>query len=194
VPLALIDVRHTSTAFAGLALTAGTITWTIAAWLQSHYAKRVSPRTVIRLGLVLIGVGAAGMIVIVMTGLSVYAGPLIWAIGGFGIGLAYSTVSLVVLASAPPGQEGNATSAMQVAGAVGIAIATGVGGVLIDLFSTGDTAERAGIAWQFALMIGVLALAFLTAARLPSRLSQTAIAEESTPVDTKQAEALLTVS
>jgi MFS family permease len=195
VPLALTDVRGTSTEFAGLALTAGTITWTIAAWLQAHYARQASPRTTIRLGLVIIAIGTAGIIGIVMSEVTVLLGPLVWAIGGFGIGLAYSAVSLVVFASAPPGQEGNATSAMQVAGAIGIAVATGIGGVLIDLFSPGDTATRAGIAWQFTLMIAVLAFAFLVAARLPDRLSQPAGDEaDETTAEVQPAEALLTVS
>jgi MFS family permease len=195
VPLALTDVRHTSTAFAGLALTAGTITWTAAAWLQAHYARRSSPRTVIRLGLAIIAIGTAGFIGVLMTDVTVLLGPLVWGIGGFGIGLAYSATSLVVLDCAPAGQEGNATSAMQLAGGVGIALAAGIGGVLIDLFSPGDTAERAGLGWQFVLMIGVVGLAIVTAGRLPDRLSQSAGGEEKVAADeSTPAEALLTVS
>jgi MFS family permease len=193
VPLGLHDVRHTSTSFAGLTLTTGTITWTIAAWLQAHYARHVGPRTLIRLGLAIIAVGVAGIIGILTTSVSVLLGPVVWCIGGFGIGLAYSSLSLTVLDAAPPGQEGTATSAMQLASALGSAFATGIGGVLIDHFSPGDTAARAGLVWQYLLMIAVIGLAIVTAGRLPRRLSRSSDDEdaEARP-DSRAADALLT--
>ena len=51
VPLALVDVRGTSVAFAGLALTAATVTWTAGAWVQARTATQVSRRVMVRLGL-----------------------------------------------------------------------------------------------------------------------------------------------
>jgi MFS family permease len=193
VPLGLTDVRHTSTAFAGLALTAGTITWTAGSWLQAHYARQWSPRTLIRSGLAIIAVGIAGIIGVLTTDVSVLVGPLVWAIAGFGIGLAYSGLSLSVLDSAPPGQEGSATSAMQLANAVGGALATGIGGVLIELFSDGNTATRAGLGWQFLLMIGVLAIAILAAGRLPAKRSSSGNDEDDPALlDTWPGEAVLT--
>jgi predicted MFS family arabinose efflux permease len=173
VPLALTNVRGTSTAFAGLALSAGTVTWTTGSWLQAHYARRASPRTLIRLGLAIVALGTAAILGVLLTDVPVLFGPFAWGIAGFGIGIAYSASSLVVLDSAPAGQEGNATSSMQLANAVGSALATGLGGVLIAALSTGDTASRAGLAWQFVLMIGVVGLAIVTAGRLPHRLSRT---------------------
>ena len=44
-----------------------------------------------------------------------------WAVGGFGIGLAYSPVSLIVLGEAPSGQEGAASSSLQLAETLGVA-------------------------------------------------------------------------
>src|SRR5262249_51307289 len=150
-----------------------------------------SPRTLIRLGLAIIAVGIWGIIAILMTDLSVLFGPVVWCVGGFGIGLAYSSLSLTVLDCSPAGQEGTATSAMQLAGALGSAFATGVGGVLINLFSTGDTAARAGLVWQNLLMIAVLALAILTAGRLPRRLSRSTDDEAVTRADAEPADTLL---
>ena len=85
------------------------------------------------------------------------------------MGIAYSTISLVVLENAPPGQEGATTSAMNLGNTVGIALGTGIGGILIAALSTGETASRTSLAVQDLLMIGVLALAILAAARLPDR-------------------------
>ncbi len=41
--------------------------------------------------------------------------PLTWSLAGLGMGFAFSTISLVVLDTAPAGQEGTASSAMQLA-------------------------------------------------------------------------------
>jgi hypothetical protein len=65
---------------------------------------------------------------------------------------------------------------MQLAGTVGIALATGIGGALIAAFSTGDEASRTSIAIQDALMIGVILLAVLVAGRLPGRPTSAAAA------------------
>jgi MFS family permease len=145
VPLGLTDVRQTSTTFAGLTLTTGTMTWTAAAWLQAHYARQWSPRKLIRAGLAIIAVGIAGIIWVVATDVSTWFGPIVWCVGGFGIGLAYSSLSLTVLDAAPTGQEGNATSAMQVSTAIGGALATGIGGAIIDLFADYVTSSTRGL-------------------------------------------------
>ena len=54
-----------------------------------------------------------------------------WAVGGFGIGLAYSPISLIVLGEAPSGQEGAASSSLQLAETLGVALGAGLGGVLV---------------------------------------------------------------
>lgn len=195
VPLGLHDVRHTNATFAGLTLTTGTITWTIAAWLQAHYARQVSPRILIRLGLAIIAAGVAGVAGItgiLATGIPVLLGPVVWCVGGFGIGLAYSSLSLTVLDAAPAGQEGAATSAMQLASALGSAFATGIGGILIDLFSAGNTAALTGIVWQHLLMIAALALAILAAARLPRRRPRSNSDNEDLITATRSTDTVLT--
>jgi MFS family permease len=174
LPLALTDVRDRSVAFAGLALTAATITWTTGSWVLERRARTSSRRRLAQVGLILIAVGAAGAVLVLMPGTPVMLVPLAWGVAGLGIGLAYSTIQLVILETATPGQEGTATSAMQLAGTVGIALATGIGGALIAAFSTGDEASRTSIAIQDALMIGVVLLGIAVAGRLPDRQPATA--------------------
>ena len=169
VPLALTDIRGRGTAFAGLALTASTITWTAGSWTLDRLARRTSRRLLVQTGLTLIAVGMVGIGLVLIPAVPVLIAPVVWGIAGLGIGLAYSTIQLVVLETAPPGQEGTATAGMQLANTVGIALATGVGGVLVAALSTGDEVSRASLAIQDALMIGVIVLALVIAARLPGK-------------------------
>jgi MFS-type transporter involved in bile tolerance (Atg22 family) len=86
------------------------------------------------------------------------------------MGLAYSTISLVVLETAPPGQEGSATASMEIASVLGSALGTGLGGVIIGVTSAAGT----GIAVVDIFVIAVTGLAILTAVRLPGRPQHTA--------------------
>ncbi len=170
VPLALVDVRQTTTSFAGLALTAATLTWTVGSWIQAQMVRRTGPRWLIRAGLVTIALGVALTIVVVVTGVPVVLGLVAWGIAGLGIGLAYAALSLLVLDGAPPGQEGSASAAMQIANNVGISLATGLGGILIASLSGTDTTSPESLAVQFALMTVVLLVALGVAHRLSSQL------------------------
>jgi MFS family permease len=169
IPLALTDVRGRSASFAGLALTAATITWSAGSWVQARYVRRVGRRRLERVGLSLITVGSLGAILMLSNSISVIAGPVAWGIAGLGMGIAYSTLSLVVLETAAKGEEGAATSSMQLGIVLATALATGLGGVLIDNFGSGGDSVHRSIFIQDVLMIGVLLVGLVVAGRLPGK-------------------------
>jgi MFS family permease len=169
VPLALTDLRGQPSAIAGLSLTASALTWTAGAWVLERRASRTSRRAMVRLGLILIALGVVGVAVVLVPGTPVLIVPLAWAVAGLGIGLAYSTVQLVVLETAPAGGEGRATAAMMISHTAGIALATGIGGVLVASFGAGEEASPRGLAVQGLLMLGAVALGVVVAGRLPGR-------------------------
>ena len=169
VPLALVELRGRSVAFAGLALTAATITWTTGSWLQARYAASASRRSLVRLGLVVVGAGCAGAALVLWPGVPVALGPVAWGVAGFGMGLAFSTNSLVVLETAASGQEGEATASLQLANVLGGGLGTGIGGALVGLLGDEGASLRAALLVQDVAMIGVVAVAVAAAGRLPMR-------------------------
>ncbi len=168
VPLALTDIRGTSTAFAGIALTAATVTWSAGSWIQAHYASLKSRRLVIRTGLVLIMLGSAGTLVTLFDQVPVMFAPLAWGFAGLGMGLAYSGCSLTVFQTAESGREGAATSSMQLASILGMALGTGIGGAWIAALSEGDEASRSSLVIQDLLMIAALAIAVVLVRNVPA--------------------------
>jgi MFS family permease len=170
LPLAITSIRGRSMVFAGMALTAGTLTWTAGAWLHARLAPRHGRRSMTLTGLTLL-----------LAGIVVSAGPLTpavpvaativgWGVAGLGMGLAYSTSTLVMLESAPAGQEGMASASLQLANGLGVALGTGMGGAVLALAgSTSAQPQPLGIAFVnlVALIAGVIAL--LSAGRLPAR-------------------------
>jgi MFS family permease len=169
VPLALTETRGQTATVAGLALTAATVCWTTGAWIQARLAARGGRRALVVTGAALIASGIAGVIGGLFPATPVLLVPAFWGVAGLGMGLAFSTISLLVLEHATPGQEGAASAAMQLTNGLAISIGTGLGGVLVAYASRGNGSPRAGIAIQDLLMIAVLMLAALAATRLPGR-------------------------
>jgi MFS family permease len=166
VPLAVVSVRHRSTAIAGIALTASTISWTAASWVQERIVGRTNARRLVGGGLVIVAIGIAGSALVLQSGTPIAVAAVAWAVAGFGIGLAYSTLSLVVLREAPPGQEGTASSALQLLDNLGVAVGAGLGGAAVAIaVSHGN--EAAGIGAAYAVSAAVALAGVAVARRLP---------------------------
>jgi hypothetical protein len=86
------------------------------------------------------------------------------------MGLSYITLNLTMLELAPPGQEGNASSSMQLASVLGSGLGTGIGGALIALLQLRGGGVQQALLLHFALMLAIILLALATARGLPSKL------------------------
>lgn len=169
VPLALVDLRGQTILFASIALTGGTVAWSIGSWVQARYAATGSRRRLIQIGMTILAVGCALFVPVLWPAVPVAVGPLAWTIAGLGMGLAYATLSLVVLETAPPGQEGSAAASLQIASVLGSGLGTGIGGALIG--SLGAAQNQLGLALtiQFVGMVLLLIVGIVAASRLPNR-------------------------
>ncbi|GAC1348170.1 MAG: MFS transporter [Ktedonobacteraceae bacterium] len=174
LPLTLISIRGQNTLIAGIALTAATLTWTAGSWLQAKLALRHGRRLLVTAGLLLIALGLAGITCVLIPAVPVVVAVVAWGVSGLGMGLAYSTISLVVLETAPIDQEGAATSSMVLTSVLGSALGTGLGGVIIGFAAAAGSLPGTGITMVDILVIAVTGIAILTAVRLPGRPQQTA--------------------
>jgi MFS family permease len=169
VPLAITSARGRSTALASLAVTAATLAWTCAAWVQERRATVTSGRRMVSTGMLVLIAGLACSIVALHPAVPVALAVVGWGVAGFGIGLAYSPISVLVLRHAPPGQEGWATGSMQLADNLGVALGAGLGGALVAGGAAAGWRPGAGIAAAFALAAVVGVGAALVARRLPGQ-------------------------
>ena len=128
---------------AGIALTAATLCWTSGSWLQAHFAPTQSRRTLVLIGLFIIAIGIAGIAIILNPAIPALVAIIAWGVGGLGMGLAYSTISLVVLETAPKDEVGSASASMELSSVLGTALGTGLGGVIIA-FAAGTVTHRVG--------------------------------------------------
>jgi len=179
LPLSFTEVRGQSATAAGVALTMAAIFWTTGAWVQAREARLGRRRWLILAGLGLIAAGTAGAALTILPEAFGAAAPAIdprlgnaiaagsWGLAGLGMGLAYSTTALVVLESAPPGGEGEASAAMQLSNVLGTALGTGLGGACVALATAAARPVASGIVLVDAITIAVTIVGLFAARGFP---------------------------
>src|SRR6266516_1829219 len=172
LPLTLISIRGQNTIIVGIALTAATLSWTAGSWLQANLAPQQGRRMLVMIGLLVVAVGLAGITSVLIPEIPAIVAIVAWGVGGLGMGLAYSTLSLVVLETAPKDQVGSASASMELSSVLGTALGTGLGGVIIAFAAGSGRTPSWGIAVIDVLVIAVIGFASLTAIRLPGRPPQ----------------------
>lgn len=169
VSLTLEDVRGQRPWVAGVALTITAVTWTAAAWVQERVIHRVGPRRLVGIGLSLVAAGT-GLLFGALGPLPVALATVVWGIAGFGIGLSYSPISVVVLGLADPGHEGAASASLQLSDVLGTAVGTGVGGAALALADAQGWATATALRGAFAVTLVAALLGILASRRLPEAL------------------------
>jgi MFS family permease len=169
VTLAVTAVRHRSPVVAGLAVTGATVAWTAGAWVQARLSSVWEGRRMVRVGLVIILTGIAGMVLVLLPAVPVAEGLAAWTVAGLGMGLAYAPLSLMMLQKALPGQEGQASASLNLADVLGTAIGIGVGGAAVAAAAGRDLRVGLAAAFAVAAAVGLVALAFT--GRLPAGTS-----------------------
>jgi MFS family permease len=91
-----------------------------------------------------------------------------WAVAGLGMGLAYSTLSLLILETAAAGEEGASSAALQLAFTLGTALGAGSGGALVALSAVSDLSLALGIGLVNASMLIAAVLGVVLAWRVPA--------------------------
>jgi MFS family permease len=169
LPLLLTTERRLSPAQAGVALTAGALTWSLGSWLRSRFEGRWPDR-----GILLAGAGAI-VVGITLAALGLWpAFPVLatiagWGAAGLGMGLAYPTLSLLVLRLSVPSEQGENTAALQLVESLSIALALAVSGPMFALLVTGRPTTAFLACFGSAALLAVLGAA--ACARVPYRVA-----------------------
>jgi MFS family permease len=128
LPLQLVRERGWSPALAGVMLTAGALTWSSAAWIQGRVIDPNTRFALARVGTVLLAVGIAVAALSVLPVAPPVTTVIGWAITGGGMGLVYSSLSLLSLHLSPPERHGEASAALQTSESLASALALAVAG------------------------------------------------------------------
>jgi MFS family permease len=162
LPLLLTQHFGWSLTQAGIALSAGAVTWSIGSAVQARVQRPEARRRLLPGGFSLAAVGLGIVIAPLLFELPsglVFAG---WATVGLGIGLSFPMLSVLLLKLSPPARQGTNTSALQLSDALTSSAALALAGLLFNP------------ATKQVLPVLLLALALATAAALVSPRAQPA--------------------
>ncbi len=167
VTLAITTVLHHSTAVAGLAITASTLAWTAGAWMQVRLSESWEGQRIVRVGLMLILAGIAGMIISLRHAVPIGEAVVAWTVAGLGMGLAYAPISLMMLREASPGREGWASASLSLSDVLGTALGTGLAGAAIVVGANRGLPMTTAVTLAFGIAGIAAAVALAVTRRLP---------------------------
>jgi MFS family permease len=169
VALTLVDWRGLSATTAGLALTAATISWTAGSWTQARGAARWPTHQFVRVGFGVVTLGLAGMLLVLVPEVPWPFAIVTFGVAGFGMGLAYSPLALIVLRDSSPETHGVATSSLSLTDSLGTALGTGLTGAMVAASVRATGNPEAGLAAGFAFAVAIGLAGLLLTARLRPR-------------------------
>jgi MFS family permease len=165
IPLLLVTSRGFSPAKAGLVLTGASLGWSAGSWLLGrdwlHWARRRSLVT----GAFVMAVGMLCLVGVGLAWFSEYAVLGIWMVAGLGMGMAYSSTSVLALLLAPQGEEGRASSALQLCDGLGGVLGIGISGAIFAVAHHPGRDDGPTLAGIWAGLAVVAALAMVTGSR-----------------------------
>jgi MFS family permease len=115
----------------------------------------------------IIAIGTAGMLTVLIPAAPGWIGLVAWGVAGFGMGLAFSPLAHVAMELADKGQEGKATTAIQLSDTLGAALGIGVAGVLVSTVGALADSEVTGLVLTFGMATAVAVLGAVLGTRVP---------------------------
>lgn len=158
LPLLLQTQRGMTATEAGLVLTASTVTWALGSWVRGRTLHRPDSALLV-VGTVCITISIALAALLVWPAWPLWAGFLGWGIGGFGMGLAQPTISLLVLRVSPVAQQGQNSSALQVVDGVATSTMLALSGVLLTALGGPEAAVAFAAGFAVTWLVSLLSVA-----------------------------------
>nr|WP_225447747.1 MFS transporter [Streptacidiphilus sp. P02-A3a] len=165
IPLMLVTQRGLSPTLAGLSLTSGGLSWALGSWLQGRPWADRHRVALIRLGFLMSASAIGAATLALVHGVPPYVVACAWTVGGAGMGLAISSVGVLMLGLSAPEDTGENSASLQVSDALGNVLLTAAAGVLFTSLGTDSAGAFASI---FLTMAGVALLGALLCSRARS--------------------------
>lgn len=162
LPLFLQEGRGWTPTASGLVLTAGAVTWAAGSAAQARVVKERSRQRFMIIGSVLVAVGLGAVTTILIPDVPAFIAPIVWLLAGFGMGVAFPSLSVFALDNTPVAAQGEVSAALQIADGVGAGLSIALFGLALTTIGHGD----AGFAVGFFVTLAFAILAVVSTARV----------------------------
>ncbi len=171
LPLMLVEHRGLSPTLAGACLTGAALGWWAGSWWQGRPGLDADRQRLAITGAAIVLVGLGGSSLALLDEVPALVAAPGWVVTGAGMGITFSTLSVLLFRLSPRADQGANSAALQISDALGSILTVGLGGVLYAaLRRPGDGGDGMEFVVVFAAMLVVQLLAILLARRvLPRR-------------------------
>lgn len=167
IPLMLVTQRGMSATLAGLSLAGGGLTWALGSYLQSCPRFQARRERLVQIGMLLSAAAIAAVPLALDPAIPAWIVALAWCVGGFGMGLTISTLSVLLLEFSAPQDAGTNSAALQVSDALSNVLLVAAAGTAFTALGGGSVAPAvAGPASGTGSHPAAFAAVFLPAAAL----------------------------
>ncbi|MFO1494018.1 MAG: MFS transporter [Lysobacterales bacterium] len=146
-------------ATAGLALSCGGVSWSAGSALQSRISDPVRRHTLLRAGFALLFLALAALTLIAWFDQGLYWVLPTWALAGFGVGMSFPSLSVLMLGLSAEHEQGRHSSALQLSDALATTATLALCGGLYVSLHPWVPSERFAIVLAAAALIALLATA-----------------------------------
>lgn len=165
IPLMLVTQRGLTATQAGASLTGAALGWAFGSWVQGRPSTTVPRNRLVQIGALLVGVTVLAAAATVMGITPAWTIAAAWAVGGLGMGLAMSSISVLVFEQSPVEEQGANAAALQITDATLSVVFVGIGGTLL---AAGGGADAGTVTYVLIFLVtaGLAAFAAVVAPRV----------------------------
>jgi MFS family permease len=166
VPLMLVTERSLSTTLAGLSLTGAALGWATGSWWQGRPRTRPPRWRLVQVGCAVVTLSIAAVAATLWEAVPAGVAAVVWTVGGLGMGLAMTSVSVLLFELSAPEEHGVNSAAVQISDALGSIVFIGLGGVLYAGLHAGAGRDAGAFLTIYAVMAALALLGALLAPRI----------------------------
>ncbi|MGB8858368.1 MAG: MFS transporter [Ilumatobacteraceae bacterium] len=167
IPLAADRIHGSSPLVQGFVIIGAALSWTAGQWIRAHRPPVHTARAM-QVGFAVMLLGIALVVPVLWSWWPLWATFLAWSVGGLGMGLLYNPATVAAMSYATDGREGEVSSQVTLADAVGFSLMGGIGGATVAIADRTSWSLGGALGTNFALAIGLAAVGLIACRRVSS--------------------------
>nr|WP_187361382.1 MFS transporter [Phytoactinopolyspora mesophila] len=158
LPLLLVAERGLSSTLAGLSLTGGALGWAAGSWYQGRPRTTVPRHVLVQTGSGIVSAAIAALGLVLLPAVPAPVAAVAWALGAVGMGMAMSSLSVLLFQLSPVEDHGSNSAALQMCDNLGTITFVGLAGTIFG--SAHGAAPSSGTSvpvWVYAVILALMA-------------------------------------
>ncbi|NEE01658.1 MFS transporter [Phytoactinopolyspora halotolerans] len=157
LPLMLVAERGLSSTLAGLSLTGGALGWAAGSWYQGRPRTVIPRHMLVQAGSAVVATAVALLMLVLLPAVPAIVAAVIWSFGAIGMGMAMSSISVLLFELSPVEEHGSNSAAMQLSDALFSIAFVGLAGVIFGSGHGTETASDVSVpTWIYIVILVVM--------------------------------------